>query len=124
MRTIVDTLAVLPERSVAVPVTVVPAVSPVSVVPPEQDWMPTLSAHVNVTVTSALFQPFAFAAVRVKLIVGSVVSSSVSVATCGSWSEAWSQNSEFTCTTSVDATPRRELLTRMWSSVCELPSNT
>lgn len=43
--------------------------------------------------------------------------------TCGSWSLVWSWNSELMCTTSYSGfLMARE--TRMWSSVCELPSYT
>ena len=46
-------------------------------------------------------------------------------ATCGSWSEAWSWNSAFTCTESYSGRGLiSALVTRIWSSVCELPSNT
>src|SRR6267378_7354632 len=45
--------------------------------------MPTLSAHVNETVTGVLFQPFAFglAGVTVAMIVGDVSSTTVTVCT-------------------------------------------
>ena len=49
-----------------------------------------------------------------------------SLATCRSWSEAWSANSEFTCTGSYSMGNRssRLLETRIWSRTCELPSKT
>ena len=51
-------------------------------------------------------------------------SSTSSRATCGSWSDAWSKNSALTCTESYVASWRSSRVTRIWSSVCELPSNT
>ncbi len=45
--------------------------------------------------------------------------------TGGSWSVTWSWNSALMCTMSKPArSPSRWFETRMWSSVCELPSNT
>lgn len=42
----------------------------------------------------------------------------------GSWSLAWSQNSELTCSTSTSASVVRLGEVRMWSSTWELPWNT
>ena len=56
------------------------------------------STHVKLTVTALLFQPAAFAAGAADAeIVGVGI---VSRTSCGSWSEIWSMNSEFTCTMS------------------------
>ena len=56
------------------------------------------STHVKLTVTAVLFQPAAFAAGDADAeIVGAGI---VSRTSCGSWSDAWSMNSEFTCTMS------------------------
>ena len=56
------------------------------------------STHVKLTVTAVLFHPAAFAAGEADAeIVGAGI---VSCTSCGSWSDAWSMNSEFTCTMS------------------------
>ena len=63
---------------------------------------------------------------RVAVLVGVGAAGKVKRATCGSWSLAWSANSEFTCTTSSVYSTLLKIcgLTRMWSMACELPSNT
>src|SRR5947207_59984 len=69
-------LALLPAMSVAVPVTLCPAPSAVSVTGGVSEAMPEVgSAAVKVTVTSVLFQPKAFAAGdREPVIIGGVSS--------------------------------------------------
>jgi hypothetical protein len=74
-------LASLPALSTASPATdwLAPSVERITEPSPVQDWMPDgtvpASAQVKFTVTSALFQPFGFAALRLALIVGAVLSS-------------------------------------------------
>ena len=82
--TIAGSVAVLPALSVAVPVTTWPAPSSATTLSAVHEAMPdSASSHSNVTVTSELFQPCAFAAgVSVCEIVGEVPSILTSTVLC------------------------------------------
>jgi hypothetical protein len=71
--------------------------------------------------------------VDVEVLLGEAVSVAVAAGapgwnrvTCGSWSLSCGSNSAFTCTTSTSPIlcSSKPSLTRVWSSVCELPSKT
>jgi hypothetical protein len=69
--------------------------------------------------------PGSLAGVRPEGETRGIASYGRSRATCGSWSDCWSANSAFTCTESYSGSGSSSAGdTRMWSSACELPSNT
>ena len=76
------------------------------------------------TVTYLWFGGHKTSGETLKVNVGGVASTQIRL-TWGSWSLAWTANSELTCTTSyVKGRAKVGLPSRIWSSVSELPSNT